>query len=133
MKEWIDWLFSVGDYDPQKVFGGVARAAQWPKIRAAHLLKEPICQICGGKLKLTVHHIRPFHIHPELELDDTNLITLCEGAGSGNHHLTFGHWGNYATKWNPTIRSEITLWLGRFTAKTMSVDNDVADPNGAVE
>jgi len=48
---------------------------------------------------LQVHHIFPFHYcialgRPDLELDDRNLITLCEdekGKPGQNHHLLVGH------------------------------------------
>lgn len=44
-----------------------------------------------------VHHKKPFHLHPEYELDPDNLITLCEGKefSSLACHLVFGHLGNY--------------------------------------
>jgi hypothetical protein len=46
-----------------------------------------------------VHHIFPFHYcielgRPDLELDDRNLITLCEkeeGKPGEDHHLLVGH------------------------------------------
>lgn len=52
--------------------------------------------VCGGKEKLEVHHIVPFHLNPRLELEPTNLITLCEAKHDGvNCHLLFGHLGNF--------------------------------------
>ena len=106
----------LGDYHPDRL-GGAARSPEWPKVRAAHLLKEPVCQLCGGKTKLNVHHIRPFHLRPELELDDTNLITLCTGSSSTiNCHVRFGHWDNFRTKYNPHIVSEAAQWKARFDA-----------------
>ena len=45
---------------------------------------------------LEVHHIKPFHLHPELELDFNNLITLCESGANGIVcHRAIGHLGNY--------------------------------------
>ncbi|GCE29115.1 hypothetical protein KDA_45990 [Dictyobacter alpinus] len=44
-----------------------------------------------------MHHIKPFHLYPELELDPGNLITLCEIKGR-THHLLIGHlddWQSY--------------------------------------
>lgn len=52
------------------------------------------CAVCGGKKKLEAHHIMPFHLHPQLEMDERNLIPLCEGAGV-NCHLLFGHLGDF--------------------------------------
>ena len=98
-------------------FGGVSRSPQWPSVRKTHLAKFPNCAICGGTKKITVHHRRPYHLHPELELDPANLITLCEGSGNGNHHLLFGHWGNFTTKYNPHIDEDVAKWLPRISAK----------------
>lgn len=123
MIEWIKRLLRVGYY--ARDFGGT-RSGQWPAVRAVHLKGEPVCRICGGNKSITVHHIEPFHLNPKLELDPTNLITLCEGAGNGNHHLIFGHWGNYRTKYNPNIQTESKIWLSRFIQEG---DNSVADPD----
>lgn len=69
------------------------RSGGWRKVRKQHLLENNTC-ICCGKVKgLEVHHIEPFHINPELELDPKNLVTLCR-----KHHFTFGHleyWKSY--------------------------------------
>lgn len=66
--------------------------------------------MCGGKRKLEVHHIKPFHTHPHLELFSGNLITLCEDKRNGaNCHLLFGHCGNYR-KINSTVRSDAKTW-----------------------
>lgn len=108
-----DWWHGVSP-----LFGGVPRSPEWPTVRKAHLLRDPVCNICGGTKKLNVHHVLPFHVDKTLELNPDNLITLCDGAGNGNHHLIFGHFGNYATKWNPQIRTEAPFWRKRFEAKT---------------
>jgi len=73
---------------------GHERSPEWPE----HRLREPACVVCGYKgKKLQVHHIKPFHLHPQLELDPHNLITLCEARGR-DHHLLLGHldaWDSY--------------------------------------
>lgn len=100
---------------------GAARSSQWAGVRAAHLAKEPACVACGGTSKLNVHHIKPFHIHPELELDPANLITLCNGSsGTIACHIRFGHWDNFKDKWNPDVRAEAALWRARFGRADMS-------------
>jgi hypothetical protein len=93
------------------------RSARWPAVRHAHLVKEPACQWCRCtcKLHMQVHHIQEFSRHPELELVDANLITLCEcPAGcpqckcippEHNCHLYRGHLGNFQNE-NPTIREQ---------------------------
>lgn len=57
---------------------------------------------CGNEKNLEVHHIQPFHLQPELELDQSNLITLCEAIGA-DCHLRQGHLGNWKGC-NPNIR-----------------------------
>lgn len=113
MIDFFQRLFGLGDY--ARCFGAV-RSPEWPRVRAAHLLKEPFCQLCGGQIGLQVHHIRPFHIHPELELDPENLITLCTGNNTINCHVRFGHLDNFKDKWNPNIRQDCALWKMRFDA-----------------
>jgi 5-methylcytosine-specific restriction endonuclease McrA len=79
------------------------RSPRWPAARAAHLAIEPACVVCGSTANLEVHHILPFHVHPELELDPTNLITLCERAGH-ECHFVFGHYFDFQA-WNPDVRT----------------------------
>jgi hypothetical protein len=75
---------------------GAKRSSHWPSIRRAHLLESPFCRVCLGWKSVEVHHIQPFHVKPDLELDPSNLVTLCESKKSGvNCHLWFGHLGNY--------------------------------------
>jgi hypothetical protein len=49
---------------------------------------------------LQVHHILPFHLNPQLELDPSNLITLC--MGKLECHLIIGHGGDYKD-YNPSV------------------------------
>lgn len=71
------------------------RSSQWHVVAHEHLAREPHCRICKRKDKVQVHHLKPFHLHPELELDPDNLVTLCEGEGTDDHHLWFGHLGSW--------------------------------------
>jgi hypothetical protein len=84
---------------------GIFRSPEWPRVAHEHLKREPACVACGHKGKhLQVHHIKPFHLHPHLELDPDNLITLCEAPGR-EHHLLLGHldaWDSY----NEHIRAD---------------------------
>lgn len=77
---------------------GHQRSPHWGRVEREHRLLEPGCVACGYKGKgLQVHHIHPFHLHPELELDQHNLITLCQVKGR-DHHLLLGHldeWESY--------------------------------------
>jgi hypothetical protein len=81
----------------------IPRSREWPRVEKAHRLKQPHCMCCkpgtNARAGLQVHHIFPFHYcialgRPDLELDDRNLITLCEdeaGKPGQNHHLLVGH------------------------------------------
>lgn len=80
------------------------RSSKWSGTRKQHILREPRCQWCGGKLDLEVHHVEPFHVNPSRELDDSNLITLCE-HGNKDCHLRRGHNGSWKM-FNPNIRVE---------------------------
>lgn len=75
------------------LLGGTPRSPDWPRVRAEHIRKHPFCAACGGKVDLEVHHVKPFHLFPELELDPTNLMTLC---GKKNCHIIFGHCHNWS-------------------------------------
>ena len=99
---------------------GRARSPEWSRVAMEHRRHEPACVACGyrGK-KVQVHHIRPFHLHPQLELDPTNLITLCEARGR-EHHLLLGHldaWDSY----NEHIRADAKHFY-RKTAKQIRED-----------
>ena len=85
------------------------RSSKWPATRKAHLKKFPFCAVCGGEKKVEVHHIVPFHENPSLELDPNNLVTLCEGIKSFNHHLHYGHFGDYK-KINPNVVEDAKIW-----------------------
>lgn len=86
------------------------RSNEWPKARKTHLSIEPNCTLCGGNSKIEVHHIRPFHLHPELELDPKNLVTLCEADTDGvNCHLLFGHLGNFKS-FNVDVLQNAAEW-----------------------
>lgn len=84
---------------------GKARSPEWSRVAHEHLLHEPACVACGYRGRgLQVHHIRPFHLHPELELDPNNLITLCEVKGR-DHHLLIGHLDNWDS-YNLQVRDD---------------------------
>lgn len=89
---------------------GVKRSDGWPEARKEHLVSFPVCVVCGSKKNLQVHHIHPFHLYPELELNPDNLITLCEDDGNGcDCHLFIGHLGNFRT-YNPDVKEDAEIW-----------------------
>ena len=96
------------------------RSSHWPTVRKHHLEMHPTCAVCGGKDKLEVHHQKPYHLHPELELDPDNLITLCESKANGvNCHLLFGHLGNYKS-FNVDVRALAADWLKRIANRPLA-------------
>ena len=94
---------------------GAVRSGKWPKARAERLKEFPRCAVCGKKENLIVHHKKPFHIFPELELEKTNLVVLCESAGM-NCHITFGHLGVFKS-YNPDIETDLIVWSGKVENK----------------
>ena len=93
-----------------KALKGQKRADNWLEFRDAYVRDNPCCVICGARKKLQVHHIVPFHIAPDLELDRTNLLTLCVNKKHGiNCHLLVGHLGNYR-KTNPNVVLDAMTW-----------------------
>ncbi len=84
---------------------GHERSPQWGRVEKQHLLREPVCAACGYQGRgLQVHHIKPFHLHPALELDPNNLITLCE-IPERDHHLLIGHLDNWES-YNMHVRRD---------------------------
>lgn len=81
------------------------RSDRWDTVRDNHLKSNPWCAACGCRdvTRLNVHHRRPFHLFPELELDPANLMTLCET--SRRCHLDIGHEGNWKS-WNPAVNEQ---------------------------
>ena len=81
---------------------GKARSPKWPHVEKLHLKLEPACAACGSVKKLNVHHKKPFHLFPELELDLNNLITLCMDKEC---HEKIGHGGNFKD-YNPDVEAD---------------------------
>jgi len=89
---------------------GARRSSKWRGVRAKHLEDNPTCAVCGSSLVLEVHHIIPFHIAPDKELDPENLMTLCENRRYGiNCHLLIGHLGNYR-RTNLSCEIDARVW-----------------------
>jgi 5-methylcytosine-specific restriction protein A len=85
------------------------RSGKWPAVEKAHLKMFPTCAACGTRKLNVVHHIRPFHVEPHLELVDTNLLTLCESPAH-NCHLIFGHLLCWSS-WNVDAVADAAAYL----------------------
>ncbi len=102
---------------------GVDRSPEWPDAARHHLQLQPTCMACRpgmhSQSKVQVHHIFPFHYcvalgRPDLELDQRNLITLCEeeaGHPAENHHLLIGHLDDFRSS-NLEVITDAQLFQG---------------------
>jgi 5-methylcytosine-specific restriction protein A len=84
------------------------RSPMWRHVEHAFVSSHPTCAACGAAEHLQVHHVLPFHQHPELELDPTNLIVLCMGASEC--HVIVGHGDNFKA-YNPNVREDAKRFL----------------------
>jgi hypothetical protein len=90
-------------FDPGKMFEA-PRSSEWPTLEKKVREAAGSCAACGTTKDLAVHHIRPFHIFPEDELKEENLICLCQ-----RHHIELGHLEDWASI-NPDV---VKMRLGR--------------------
>ena len=87
-----------------------ARSPHWPAVEHQFRALHPTCAACGSASNLNVHHKRPFHLNPALELDPTNLITLCMSSGH-DCHILLGHGDNFKA-YNPAVEGDAAQMLG---------------------
>jgi len=93
-----------------KAAPGEKRSGRWRKVRKDFIEANPTCFVCGGSKKVEVHHVIPFSVAPDLELDPSNLVSLCEAKKYGlNCHLLIGHLGNYR-RTNPNFWTDAISW-----------------------
>jgi 5-methylcytosine-specific restriction endonuclease McrA len=93
------------------------RSSKWSKVRNNLVVEKVVCAVCGGGEKLEVHHIKPFHLHPELELEPSNLIVLCESNKGGmNCHLAVGHLGSYKS-FNVDVITDSATWKKKIESR----------------
>lgn len=88
----MEWIACI---PPDLVLG--PRSPEWENVRHEFVRKHPMCAVCGS-LEVEVHHIYPFHLFPEYELDPTWMISLCRP-----HHFVCGHGMNWSA-WIPSCR-----------------------------
>ena len=84
---------------------GLKRSPQWAEVEQAFLARNNFkCAMCSttGSTLVQVHHIAPFHYisspniqRGDLEFNPQNLVPLCEGPGTYDHHILVGHLGNF--------------------------------------
>lgn len=74
------------------------RSRGWSKVRKKYVRDNPYCECCGRTKRPEVHHVKDFSSFPELELEPSNLITLC----AKRCHFMMGHLLDYKSI-NPHI------------------------------
>jgi 5-methylcytosine-specific restriction protein A len=88
------------------------RSPKWSTVRKKHIEANPCCIACGKSKKLEVHHIKPVHLYPELELDPSNIVTLCADPC----HITFGHFMDFKS-WNKDVVADSAAYLNKVLNK----------------
>jgi hypothetical protein len=108
LKEILDWVGEiVSSCKVLTVKKLKRRHPKWKLLRDGFITGKK-CAACGGKEHLQAHHKKPFHLFPELELEEKNLIVLCEHP-SKNCHFVFGHLMNWST-YNHDIDNTISYF-----------------------
>ena len=97
---------------------GMERSPKWPSTQDRHLKMHPTCAACGGTTNVNVHHKKPFHLYPELELEPTNLITLCMD-GDKDCHIKLGHGGSFKA-YNPNVEPDVAEVKASFSMELLT-------------
>jgi|DEB19_MinimDraft_3_1074340.scaffolds.fasta_scaffold03516_4 hypothetical protein len=92
-----------------QVWGATPRSPKWKSVRDQFVKDNPFCSGCGVRHSLEVHHIEPFHIRPDLELNEQNLIVFCRDC-----HWHIGHLRDWSLS-NRFARDDAKVYFERFT------------------
>jgi len=88
-----------------KAIKNTGRSPKWRLLARGFIKSHPNCAACGAVSSLQVHHIIPFHLDPMLELEESNLVVLCQ-LGDIDCHLHIGH-GSSFRAYNPLLRDHL--------------------------
>lgn len=97
-------LFRVAHSALRERFLKGGRSGAWRGLEKRILQAQSSCEVCGATVRLQVHHVKPFHLHPDLEMEPDNLVVLC--MGKNECHLQIGHGGAFRY-FNPKVREHI--------------------------
>jgi len=61
--------------------------------RMAQWLKGKRCVVCGGKKRVQAHHMLPFHLWPQLAMEERLWLPVCRGNPQLDCHCAIGHAG----------------------------------------
>ena len=103
----MNFIEHIKDRIQGKAPKGAKRSPEWRKVRKAFAKENPTCYICA-KRSIQVHHCIPFHVAPDLELEEKNLISFCPRC-----HLFVGHNGNFR-EINTTVKADARYWRTKF-------------------
>lgn len=119
------------DGDLEAARHGITRSSHWPAVERAHLHRQPRCVACppGWTGSPQVHHIFPFHYcvalgRPDLELDDRNLVTLCQtekDRPAEDHHLLIGHLDSFQSS-NLVADADAAATFAGMSAEAIKAD-----------
>jgi hypothetical protein len=79
------------------------RSPKWPEVEKQHLKSHPACVVTGALRNVEVHHVLPFHLYPEFELEFWNLRTVTRDM-----HFLYGHCRNWSW-YNPHFDADVRL------------------------
>ena len=121
----LDWLLNLWFPSPAEALlraMGQRRSPRWPAKRDEHLKREPRCLACGSREYLNVHHEWPVSWPggKDRELEEGNLMTLCESPGR-NCHLWIGHSGDFRAR-NTAARADARTWRQRMLDRSYPED-----------
>lgn len=104
--------------DPALTVAMAPRSGKWARLERIHLAQHPECEVCGTKEEVVGHHVLPFHLFPQYELDPDNIWSLCN---SRFHHITFGHLMLFAA-YNPKVREDTAYIRGKIDHRQLARD-----------
>jgi 5-methylcytosine-specific restriction enzyme A len=86
----------------------VRRDPRWAKESREWLAEHAECELCGHDAieDLEVHHERPYHLFPELEMDRQYWHALCRRPH--DCHRLWGHLSDFSL-YNPILRESIVI------------------------
>lgn len=110
------WDFFLDIFVPDRLRTlGAQRSPHWNTVRKAFLLRKPECAVCRKRGTLlspnNVHHCVPFYKNPALELQESNLCTLCR-----EHHFFVGHLNSWRS-WNKDVRIDAEIWYNKIKTR----------------
>jgi len=104
----IRWLLSLFNCKP--TFGCLPpktrRSSGWPPVEKEVLAEHQECLACKAPSEVG-HHIIPFHVAPERELDKSNIAALCHEC-----HYYMAHFKGRWASWNPNIVEDAAVFRG---------------------